>query len=300
MNEPNWQIPAPRTLLVATDLSPRCDRALDRAILGARQLQARLVVLSVIESTAATRQMQADAPSWRQPASVRRSLERRLRAELADAGVEFTVRIEEGAVIDTILRVAAEEKCDLLVTGVAHLEPLSRALIGTAVDALLRRSNLPLLVVRNRARLPYAHIAVASDFSASSCRALEAAVNYFPSREISIFHAFEVPFSNLPGIDAGQARAAARTDAARAGEAYLDEARLPGDRRRQLRVVIESGSVSDTLNGYIESSDVDLVLICSHGRSMLFNIVVGSTAKRIIDEAACDVLVVREPRAAAG
>lgn len=291
MNEPNWQSPPPRTILVATDLTPRCDRALDRAILLARQWQARLVALTVIEPAAA---LPAQADSH----ALRRALERRMRTELAGAGVETTVRVEEGAVINAILHAAAEERCDLIVTGVAHLAPFSRVVLGTAVDALLRRSPLPLLVVRNRARAPYSHVSVACDFSDSSRRALATAASFFPNGALSVFHAFEVPYSSLPGLDTEQAKAAARAAATRDGEAFLDEAGLPAHVRHRLRMVIEPGPVSAAFNEHIEIRSVDLAVIGSHGRSMIFNIVIGSEAKQLMDEATCDVLVVREPRAA--
>ena len=45
----------PRAVLLSTDLSCRCDRALDRAVLSAKGWQARLVALTVVEPTAASR-----------------------------------------------------------------------------------------------------------------------------------------------------------------------------------------------------------------------------------------------------
>ncbi|MFN5481402.1 MAG: universal stress protein, partial [Brevundimonas sp.] len=41
----------PRTLLLATDLSSRCDRALDRAASLAARWDARLIVVNVIEAS---------------------------------------------------------------------------------------------------------------------------------------------------------------------------------------------------------------------------------------------------------
>jgi hypothetical protein len=40
----------PRTILCATDLSSRCDRALDRAALLARHWQAQLVVVHALQT----------------------------------------------------------------------------------------------------------------------------------------------------------------------------------------------------------------------------------------------------------
>ena len=53
MNAPAWTQGPPETILLATDLSSRCDRALDRAADLAKRWRARLVVLTVLEPDAA-------------------------------------------------------------------------------------------------------------------------------------------------------------------------------------------------------------------------------------------------------
>ena len=49
MNGPRWMSGPPKKILLATDLSPRCDRALDRAVLLAELWQAKLIILNVLE-----------------------------------------------------------------------------------------------------------------------------------------------------------------------------------------------------------------------------------------------------------
>jgi nucleotide-binding universal stress UspA family protein len=49
MNKPSWTQGPPKTILLATDLSSRCDRAMDRAAQLASLWGARLVVLNVLE-----------------------------------------------------------------------------------------------------------------------------------------------------------------------------------------------------------------------------------------------------------
>src|SRR5690606_5948022 len=58
--------PLPSTILLATDLSARCDRALDRAAMLASQWHAELVVLHAIEDPSALQQRnQTRTSSWR-------------------------------------------------------------------------------------------------------------------------------------------------------------------------------------------------------------------------------------------
>lgn len=107
---------------------------------------------------------------------------------------------------NTILAACDAEAAGLIVTGVARNEALSRIVLGSTVDALARRSPVPLLVVRSRARAPYREVVVASDFSPSSRRALETAAVLFPDAGFTLFHAFGNPYPALSGMDAAQTR----------------------------------------------------------------------------------------------
>ena len=77
MSDPSWTKNPPKKILLATDLSARCDRALDRANQLVADWQAELVVLHVLdpaEGFIESRHLD-DLPRWRRPA------ERRLLAE---------------------------------------------------------------------------------------------------------------------------------------------------------------------------------------------------------------------------
>lgn len=289
----------PSSILVATDLSCRCDRAQDRAVMAAREWNARLVVLTVIDPShaAAVRQRYAGVPSWWSIPDLQTQTERRLRAEMP-TDVNAVVRVVEGPVVDTILRVAEDERCGLVITGIAKDEPFGSVVIGSTVDALVRRATIPVLAVRRRPLGPYRRITVATDFSPASRRALEAAIELFPGSEVSLFHAFDVPFAGMAGggnqetlIDAQRAAAA------RECEAFLDGSNLPPIARQRLNVVLEYGAPERLLNQYVAETGVDLIALGSHGRGVLFNLVFGSVAKRIMEMASVDVLAVREPPA---
>ncbi len=157
----------PATILFATDLSSRCDRALDRALILARQWSARLVALTVVEPGATLYPPSAEATGMAGPqgrGNALRQAEQRLRADLAVDDLPLATRVAQGSVPEAILTACGAEAAGLIVTGVARNEALSRIVLGSSVDALARRSPVPLLVVRNRARMSYREVLVASDF----------------------------------------------------------------------------------------------------------------------------------------
>ena len=113
----------------------------------------------------------------------------------ADPPAGATIVIEAGDPGAAILRAAAAEGCDLIVTGIARDELLGRFRLGSTVNRLLRGSRVPLLVVKDRARRPYAQIVVATDLSEPSGHALQAAARLFPEQRLTVFHAYDAPRS---------------------------------------------------------------------------------------------------------
>jgi nucleotide-binding universal stress UspA family protein len=299
MTTRSWMQGPPKTILLATDLSPRCDRAFDRAVFLAAEWQARLIAVHVMETEATAALAGTDpVPSWRRPPDPQRLAESRIRAEMREVAPELTVVIETGDPAEAILRAAEAYNCGLIVTGVARMELLGRLALGSTVSRLVRRSHVPILVVRKRGYRPYRHVVVATDFSDSSRHALEATVRFFPQQVLTVFNAYDAPMSGLI-TDVAAYREHFREAAARDGEAFLRSCDLSGWPGQSPEMLFEYGDPARLLHDYTNEKDVDLVALGTHGRSALFNVLLGSVAHSLISTLPCDALVVREPRARA-
>lgn len=278
----------PRAILLATDLSARSDRALDRALLQARQWQARLVVLTVAEVGLPPRRG-AGADAQDALADARREL-----AETVGGGdVPISMHVETGSVGERILALAEGEGCSLIVTGVARHEALGRAVLGSTVDWLLRHAPVPVLVVRRRPRDDYRSMVLASDWSAPARGALRVAYELFPQTALHVLHGLDVPFHGL--LDAGREAAVERLrDQARAeGMAFLRDAGLSPERIADVRWWIERGDPAQLLLDYARQQPLDLVVTGTQGRNALMTALLGSVAARIAETAPVDTLVVR-------
>ncbi|MFT3717257.1 universal stress protein [Pseudorhodoferax sp.] len=281
-------------VLLATDLSPRSDRAMDRALQLARQWQAPLVALAVLPGGAGlishpVLALSSDAVAER---AARRRAERRLHADLADARVPLAVRVERGEVAATVLAVARAEHCGLVVTGVARHESLARALLGSTVDTLARRCPVPLLVVRERARAAYAQVLVTSDFSEHARRALQAAAALFPEAGFTLFHAFGNPYPLLAGMDVEQARQAGRAAAEEQARLFLDATPLPLAVRSRVRLRLAYGDPGLLLREHGAEHPGELIVLGTQRRSGLTGLLLGSVAERVLELAESDVMVV--------
>jgi nucleotide-binding universal stress UspA family protein len=288
-------VPAtPATVLLASDLGARCDRALDRAARLAGEWRAQLVVLNV-----------ADAPSapdlalaWTagaDPDLLERHAREQLREDVAASGVDARLVVARGEPATAIAEHATRLGAGLVVAAMARDEPFGRALLGSTVERLARTLRPPLLVVRARARAPYRRVVVATDFSAGSGHALRTALRWFPSAETTLFHA-RVPVGIEPP-SADEARRAADAIRRTEGAAFVAEHVPAQADRSRIDVVVESSPLETALAAHVRRCGVDLVAMGTHGRTGLARMLLGSAAARLLDWVPCDTLVVRAPAA---
>lgn len=279
----------PGAVLLATDLGSRSDRALDRALQLAEAWDARLHVVHAVyrADEMATAGRLWDAP-WRELDDPRGEAERRLREDLGPRAStrQVEVHVEFGAPDEVVRTVAARENCGLILAGVARSETLGRKLLGDTVDRLLRKAEVPVLIVRARAHGPYDEIVGASDFSPASAEALAAALALFPGVPASLFHAYQIPFSGILMNDEICKEFADR--GATAARQFLAAAGLDEDFPR----IVECGSPEELLARHLAERPGGLVVVGSHGASALSDVLLGSTARRIIDALRGDVMVV--------
>ncbi len=282
----------PRRILLATDLSCRCDRALDRAIRLAAEWNAELVAAYVVEpSKSLEYSLERSRPLFRRRPDPVDRMRWRLKRDVASAADNIRTIVEKGEAADTLLAIADREACDLIVTGVARDEALGRIFFGGTVDRLVRRSTVPVLVVRDRPVRAYRDIVVATDFSEASLQALSAAATLFPQGRLTLFHAYDVPFAGL--IQDRDFEAELREMEKALGDKILSDERLEPGLRARTDVVIEHGTPERLLADYIEDKPVDLTVIGSHGRGALLDSLIGGTAMRLLENLEGDLLLVR-------
>ncbi len=283
----------PARLLLATDLSARSDRALDRAAQLAKEWSAELIALNVLDAGASP----ATALAWAVGESDEQVVQlarRQLTRDLAGLDLPATMRIVSASdPARCIAETATSADCGLVVTGVARNELLGRFLLGSMVERLARALSQPLLVVRNRPHGAYRQIVVATDFSETSRHALSTAAHLFPGRELVLYHACEQQVQRradyLP--DTGVDFAAELHQCAE----FIAATRLPEG--AVVRPVIAAGALEVSLTDYVRRHEVDLVALGAYGRNRLLSTVLGGSAIKLLDWLPCDELLVREPPA---
>ena len=299
MSDPDETRALPRKLLLATDLSCRCDRALDRAVALCREWRSELVVVHALEASQEllSARAQRGSPAWYAPKNRIAAVEWQLRRDLAAGFVQPRIVVEEGDPAELVLKTAREHDCDLIVSGIARDEAFGRLVLGSTVDALTRAATIPLLVVKNRTHGRYEHLLVATDFSTESRAALDLATQIQP-HGLTLFHAFDAPFSGWTATK--QYLADAQASALEECKRFLDETELSSEIRERIYAIAEHGTLSELLQDHVRNQRVDLILLGLPERGLVMEALIGSRARAVLDLVSCDILLVRNQAAGEG
>ncbi len=276
-------------ILIATDLSARSDRALDRALLLTREHEARLTILHVVDDSL------PPAFSTLQEKTAKRIIDSLLEKAGATRGLSIAIETAVGQPYVEITSLARELAVDLIVIGMHRQTKMVDMFRGTTADRLIRCSPVPVLLVTNPAVRPYRRSLVGVDFSLHSKRAVTSAAELVPEGELHLLHAYSVPFA---GFMSGETSRTQVSDAHRAGMEKMIEGELDsflsamGDRAPTLRKCMQEGSVRAVIGHQVERLEPDLLAIGTHGRTGVSHALLGSVAEDLLRDPPCDVLAV--------
>ncbi len=221
-----------------------------------------------------------------------------LRDQIAATGtdpdtIELTVRT--GTAVDTILERMEEQQSDLLVIGTHGRTTLNDRFLGSTADRLIRRGHKPTLVVREPASASYRRVLVATDFSDLSTVAFNRALAWFGAEQVHLVHVLDtVDFDHLT---------AAGADQHSLENHYRDE---HAAREERLATFCRDNGVDpETLagcevvsaypaEGILETThrvEADLIMLGTHGRNRVAEMLLGSVAMRVLHTAHRDVLL---------
>ena len=142
-----------KKILYATDFSPPSQAALRYASSLARDSGATLLIVHVEEMLVpygSGDQVYYTPPEYPNP-QIRRILEAVVPAL---KNVKYEHRLVTGLAADEILRISEEEGVDLIVLGTHGRTGLSRLLMGSVAEAVMRRAKCPVLTLRESAEIP--------------------------------------------------------------------------------------------------------------------------------------------------
>ena len=137
---------AQKTILFPTDFSTASDAALVHAESLARQMNARLLIVHVEEPPLAYGggELYYGLP---EPSS-ERILKMLEDVKPSDPSVPYTHRLTMGDPAGEVVRIAEDEGAEMIIIGTHGRTGMTRLLMGSVAEAIVRRAPCPVLVYR--------------------------------------------------------------------------------------------------------------------------------------------------------
>ena len=297
-------------ILVPLDGSSLAEQALSCAITLARELPAELVLLqatwippdvlaildeSTVELKATVARLETEAKDYLGAWA----------GQLKDAGLVARQVVRHGPPAEAILDYAGEAQVDQIVMATHGYSGIKRWTHGSVAERVLQAARVPLLLVRADEQSLADHwqqpagcrrILVPLDGSVMAEQILSTVVTFAQalSSELILFQALiayvsgwmtEEWYPPVPGVlDAAQEDA----------QAYLSA--VAGRLKEQgLHVATSTsiGPVAQCILEYAEAHRVDLIAMCTHGRTGLARWALGSVADRVLRAGNTPILLVR-------
>lgn len=295
--------PAPsRRILVGIDFSPTSECAVQHALAIARHTGAPLAVAHVgmvpdpddLDDAGG-----ASTGPYRALLQLRLAADRRrlaaLRERISGQGVELSQVVLEDMPDAGLIAAGKELDADLIVVGSHGRTGMSRFLLGSVAERVVRHADCSVLVARGEP-VPggYRRIVVGTDFSERAAAALEWALTLAaPSADIRVVHGWSL--TSLQDSDPAEIVALAGSiDAARgAATSRLGRELVAARRRADVRLQFDAveGPASAVLIDAARKAD--LVVVGSHGRRGVRRWLMGSVAEAVARHAGCSALVAR-------
>jgi nucleotide-binding universal stress UspA family protein len=295
-------------IAVGIDFSPEAEIAANEAIRLARHLGGELVLVHVstpvdmpgltsATTAAGERALAAMRDYLAQTLERDRARLAAVRQRFAASGVHVLQAVIEAHADSGLCTAARETGSEILVVGTHGHTGLKWFLLGSVAQRVIRIADVDVLVARNRAAEVdgYQRILVATDFSASSARALERARQLAaPGAEIDVVHFYHhAPHAELyesvkaaVGADLSESVMA---DLTAAGQSFI----ASDDAGPTVRFYAVAEPPLPGLVHWLERQKFDLVALGSHGRRGVRRFLLGSVAEAVARRAPCSTLISR-------
>lgn len=209
-------------------------------------------------------------------------------------------RVRIGPAFLEIISQAKVSNVDLIVQTTHGHGGLHHFLIGSVAEKVGRKSPCPVLTVRDSGsvRPEPTKILAATDFGEhAECALLYAAE--FATRfdaELHILHVVPDPAVAHPEIGLSMMPFAQfKDEITSAGRQQLAEIDLKAYPKLRVRRELRFGSAASGIIDYAGEHEMDLIVLGTHGRNPISQMLMGGSAEKVVRHAPCSVLAVHHP-----
>ena len=217
-----------------------------------------------------------------------------VRASTEHPNLSLTTQLIEGDVASAIIDVAASQQVDLISMSTHGYSGLTRWVLGSVTEKVLRSAPCPVLAVRV-ARRPQ-KILITLDGSELSEGALEPGLSLAQGLGAAVILLRVVPQLTLPASNADERdlNQQQQHELIEEAETYLQARSVSYARSGvAIKTEVSIGPAAEKILEYIEVFGVDLIVMATHGRTGLRRWVYGSVTAKVLRGVSCSMLVIR-------
>ena len=246
-----------KTIVAATDFTPRSAAVTGRAAQLACTHGARLVLVHVIEARAPrVQRLRLRKPI--DPVDQADAVVKKLRD--ACPGLDLECQVLKGKPGQIVPQLARDVGADLIVLGLHVVRRVLETVRLTNLERITQHAPCPILIAQDKSIRPYRKVLGSITFAPASANALQIAATIAPEGEFHAIHALQLPLSaKLPTADV--MKSAEMTEAELLRQTFMTFNGLP--ETLSLPEIVPGG-VHEVLQFRIDELQPDLVVIGSH------------------------------------
>ncbi|HER08357.1 MAG TPA: hypothetical protein ENO20_05535 [Bacteroides sp.] len=278
-----------QNILVPVDFSESSNRAVESAIMLAKVFNSLISILHVTPDNNISRELEA----FLEKSINEKFKELRARIEKENITVGDTT-LERGAPFEKIIQKARTSNPNVIVVGSGNKKEGDVFRLGTTVEKLMRKNQVPLWVVKNEVIRPIDKMLCPVDFSEASSRALTNAITltkHFDA-ELTIFNVFTPFMISSPRFKADQEAENQRLRRMQEKQYhdFLGQFDLGSVKHKILFVV---GDPHVQILRIIREKGTDLLLMGTTGKTGLSRILMGSVTEKVTRELPCSFITTK-------
>ncbi|WP_436900919.1 universal stress protein [Halovenus halobia] len=197
-------------------------------------------------------------------------------------GVEYDSDVVQGNPAPTIVEYGDEYDYDLIAMPTHGRQGVSRYLLGSVTEKVVRLSSLPVLTARmepdEQFQFPYENILIPTDGSPSAVRAGEYGCSLAAALDATV-HVLSVVDEGSFGVDVRSGLARQEQAATEAVEGVVSEA---ADQGVTAVEHVEHGTPLEEILDTVDANDIDAVVMGTAGRRGAERILLGSVAEKTV------------------
>lgn len=288
-------------IITAIDFTPSCRNGLREAVRLASAHQATLTAVHVLDDfllhelkIALSAHQATIRAEWKA-----RSQKFVDESELGTAEVQVEVRV--GHPFTELVEACRVHRADLLVMGArGHRNEPGR--VGVIAVKCVRKAPVDVLLVREDAQGPYKHLVACVDFSDNSARAVRHALQLArqDGATLSCLYVYQSALAlslDYGGLGIPAASMESDSVVLKNWEEELAKFIAPlASEAPEVKVtslVMERVNIREAILDHVQATHADMVVLGTRGKTGLRELLLGTTAEKIVANAPCSILAVK-------